>query len=260
MREPVRGGAALIHHSGPGEKMRSTQYMDISSEFLLSDKAPKTLSEAVYLRLRHDILSGELKPGTKLRFADLTNRYGAAMGTLRESLSRLTADRLVVAEGQRGFRVPPISLNELWDITQLRIEIETVALSESIKAGTSDWEADVLAALHRLLKLEGPRKAKPALLTEKGAFLHKRFHMSLVNASPSIWRLRVIEVLYDQSERYRRLQTSYLSGMLNSAQEHQAMADAAISRDTKTATRLLKIHLSKTAEMLASLTELWVEH
>jgi GntR family transcriptional regulator, carbon starvation induced regulator len=224
---------------------------------LIADEAPKTLSEAVYLRLRHDILSGQLKPGMKLRFADLSHRYGAAMGTLRESLSRLTADRLVIAEGQRGFRVSPISLNELWDITRLRIEIETVALSESIDAGTPDWEAEVLAALHRLLKLEDPRSAKPALLTEKGALLHKKFHMSLVNASPSIWRLRVIDVLYDQSERYRRLQTSYLSSMLNSAQEHKAMATAAISRNKKTATSLLKSHLSRTAKMLASLGELW---
>lgn len=240
-----------------GEKMNALENVGGKSEFLLAGHAPKTLSEAVYLRLRNDILSGELRPGTKLRFADLTHRYGAAMSTVRESLSRLTADHLVVAEGQRGFRVPPISLNELWDITRLRIEIETVALSESIDAGTSDWEAEVLAALHRLLKLEDPRNAKPALLTEKGAFLHKKFHMSLVNASPSTWRLRVIDVLYDQSERYRRLQTSYLSGMLNSAKEHQRMATAAVERDKETATKILKSHLSKTAKMLASLTEVW---
>lgn len=222
-----------------------------------ADDAPKTLSEAVYLRLRHDILSGQLKPGSKLRFADLTNRYDAAMGTLRESLSRLNADRLVIAESQRGFRVAPISLNELWDITRIRAEIEAAALGESIDAGTADWEADILSALHRLLKLEDPLNATPALLTEKGALLHKKFHMSLVNATPSIWRLRVIDVLYDHSERYRRLQTSYLSGMLNSAQDHQAMAAATVARDKKTATRLLKRHLEKTAEMVAAISDLW---
>jgi GntR family transcriptional regulator, carbon starvation induced regulator len=218
---------------------------------------PKTLSEAVYLRLRHDILSGQLKPGIKLRFADLTLRYEAAMGTLRESLSRLTADRLVIAEGQRGFRVAPISLNELWDITKLRSEIEMAALEESIDAGADDWEADILSCLHRLLKLDDRRTATPVLLTEEGAVLHKRFHMSLVNASQSIWRLRVIDVLYDQSERYRRLQTSYMSGMLNSAEEHRAIAAAAIARDKQNATRLLGLHLKKTAEMVATITGIW---
>jgi GntR family transcriptional regulator, carbon starvation induced regulator len=122
--------------------------------------------------------------------------------------------------------------------------------AESIDAGADDWEADILSCLHRLLKLDDRRTATPVLLTEEGAFLHKRFHMSLVNARQSIWRLRVIDVLYDQSERYRRLQTSYMSGMLNSAEEHRAIAAAAIARDKQNATRLLGLHRKKTAEIL----------
>ena len=58
----------------------------------------------MYLRMRQDILSGKLKPGSKLRFTDLAENYKAGNSTLRESLSRLTADRLVIAQGQRGFR------------------------------------------------------------------------------------------------------------------------------------------------------------
>jgi hypothetical protein len=76
--------------------------------------------------------------------------------------------------------------------------------------------------------------------------------MSLVNASQSIWRLRLIDVLYDQSERYRRLQASYISGMLNSAEEHRAAA--AIACDKQNATRLLGLHLKKTAEMVVTIT------
>lgn len=227
------------------------------SDYPLSDPAPKTLSEAVYLRLRQDILSGRLKPGSKLRFADLATQYEAAMGTLRESLSRLTADRLVVAQGQRGFRVAPISLSELWDITKLRAEIESAALVEAMDAGDDAWEAEILSSLHRLLKLDDRRSSTPALLTEEGAYLHKLFHMSLLSASPSIWRLRVVDVLYDHSERYRRLQTSYLSGMLNSAEEHREMAAAVIARNKAIAPRLLAHHLESTAKMLAEIDDLW---
>jgi GntR family carbon starvation induced transcriptional regulator len=93
------------------------------------------------------------------------------------------------------------------------------------------------------VKLDDRRTATPVLLTEERAFLHKRFHMSLVNASQSIWCLRLIDVLYDQSERYRRLQASYISGMLNSAEEHRAAA--AIACDKQNATRLLGLHLKK---------------
>jgi GntR family transcriptional regulator, carbon starvation induced regulator len=79
----------------------------------------------------------------------------------------------------------------------------------------------------------------------------------LLSACPSIWRLRVIDVLYSHSERYRRLQTSYLSGMLNSAQEHREIAAAAVARQKSRATALLTLHLEKTAEMLAGIHDLW---
>lgn len=237
--------------------MQSLRTAGRNPDFALSEKAPKTLAEASYRRLRQDILSGKLKPGSKLRFTDLTSNYEAGMSTLRESLSRLTADRLVIAEGQRGFRVAPISLGEMWDITRLRAEMESAALKESIDAGNDAWEAEILSCLHRLLKLEDRRAGTPPLLTEEGAHLHKLFHMSLLSASPSIWRLRVVDVLYDQSERYRRLQTSYLSGMLNSAEEHREISAAVIARNRSRATALLTLHLEKTAQMLAAIDDLW---
>lgn len=223
------------------------------------DQKPKTLAEAVYARLRQDILVGKLKPGSKLRFADLARNYEAGVSTLREPLSRLTADRLVTAEGQRGFRVSPISLNELWDITRLRSEIESAALAEAMDVGDDAWEAEILSCLHRLLKLEKRHSTTPLLLTEEGAYLHKLFHMSLLAACPSIWRLRVVDVLYDHSERYRRLQTAYLSAVLNSADEHRNIANAVVGRKKSKATALLKTHFERTATLLGSIKELWTQ-
>jgi DNA-binding GntR family transcriptional regulator len=66
-------------------------------EQTLRDDHSKTLAEAIYKRLRRDILSGRLRPGSKLRFADLKANHEAGTSTLREALSRLSADRLVVA-------------------------------------------------------------------------------------------------------------------------------------------------------------------
>lgn len=222
------------------------------------DLPPKTLVEAIYQRLRQDILSGRLRPGAKLRFTDLKSSYEGGTSTLREALSRLTADRLVIAEGQRGFRVAPISLTELWDITKLRAEIEAAALEAAIDAGNDAWEANILACLHRLSKLEErEERVAPVLLTEEGTILHKLFHMSLLSACPSAWRLRVVDMLYDQSERYRRLQTSYLPGLRNSPREHRELSEAVIGRHKQRATALLTLHLEKTAETLATVEELW---
>ena len=78
---------------------------------------PKAQADVAYDRLRADILGGALQPGTKLKLEALRGRYDVSINTLRETLSRLSADGLVEAEGQRGFTVMPASLADLIDIT-----------------------------------------------------------------------------------------------------------------------------------------------
>jgi DNA-binding GntR family transcriptional regulator len=222
-----------------------------------TEERPKTLAEAIYKKLRQDILSVRLKPGAKLRFADLKESYAAGNSTLREALSRLAADRLVIAESQRGFRVAPVSQAELLDITRLRADIETVALQSSIENGNDAWEAHVVAALHRLSKVHARTGATPTLLTEEGTQLHKVFHMSLLAACPSMWRLRVVDLLYDHSERYRRLATSHLPRGRDSMREHREIMEAALARNKQRAVALLNRHLEKTAETVSAVEELW---
>jgi DNA-binding GntR family transcriptional regulator len=229
-------------------------------EHVSTYEAPtKTLAEAIYNRLRQDILSGQLRPGSKLRFTDLKENYRAGMSTLRESLSKLSSDRLVIAEGQRGFRVAPVSREELWDITRLRADLESAALEASIDCGGDEWEANIIAAFHRLSKFAERSSDVPYLLTEEGALLHKAFHIALFSACPSMWRLRVIDLLYDHSERYRRLFTSHLPGRRDSEHEHREIMQAAIGRHKQLAVALLTRHLEKTAETLAKVDEVWAE-
>jgi DNA-binding GntR family transcriptional regulator len=76
----------------------------------------RSLVEAAYATLRHDILDGTLAPGLKLRFEMLRERYGVGASTLREALTRLVGDALVTSEEQRGFRVAEVSLDDFADL------------------------------------------------------------------------------------------------------------------------------------------------
>jgi len=67
-------------------------------------------------------------------------------GTLREALLLLVTDALVVAQGQRGFRVAPISIADFEDITRTRVLLETEALRRSCASGGEEWEAAIVAA------------------------------------------------------------------------------------------------------------------
>lgn len=88
-----------------------------------------------------------------MRLDRMKEQYG--IGTLREILSRLTAEGLVLAEGQRGFAAPPVTVRRLREIADLRLVLESHAFSQSFAAGDVDWEGRVVAAHHKLAVVEG---------------------------------------------------------------------------------------------------------
>ena len=73
-------------------------------------RAEETVGDSAWRRIRADILFGRLKPGEKLKLEKLKTSYGASVSTLREILNRLASERLVLAEGQKGFEVAPVSI------------------------------------------------------------------------------------------------------------------------------------------------------
>ncbi len=76
--------------------------------------------------------------------------YDTSVSTLREILNRLSSEGLVLAEGQRGFEVSPISESDLREIAALRLLLETHALEQSFARGDVDWEARLVSAHYKL--------------------------------------------------------------------------------------------------------------
>jgi GntR family transcriptional regulator, carbon starvation induced regulator len=214
---------------------------------------PRTLNERIYLQLREDILNGKLSPGTKLRFEMLKTMYAAGTSTLRESLSRLAAENLVVGEGQRGFTVAPVSLGELHDLTRTRQDLESIALRRSIEQGDDDWEAAVLTASHLLSKMTDPATGRLVLLPDETVRRHRAFHLALVSAC----LLHFIRLLYDQSERYRRFSTLHATVPRDTAAEHRELVEATLGRNADRAERLLREHLEHTAEVVTAISASW---
>lgn len=206
-----------------------------------------SLTTSVLDQLRADILNGLMEPGEKLRLEHLTSRYGSGRTPLREACSRLAAEGLVVASEQRGFRVAPISRDDLTDLTRTRQRIETLALRDAIIFGDSTWEADVRAAFEQLS--QRTRSATRAL-SSAWEEAHRGLHLALLGACRSPWLLRIHGQLYDQTERYRRLSEAYAGPSRDVEGEHAALVQAALSRDAERACALLTEHIAKTAEVV----------
>ncbi len=165
---------------------------------------PLTRVEETVNAIREDIISGALPPGEKLAIEQLRNRYGVGSSTVRESLSLLLPDGLVTARGQRGFTVAPISIDDLRDLSNTRILLETHALRESIAAGDDDWEADIVATFHRLSKAQEAIANQEEGATREWEVRNHQFHSATTAASGSRWIEQMLNTLHHHTERYRR--------------------------------------------------------
>lgn len=162
---------------------------------------------------------------------------------------RLASEGYVIQEDQRGFSVAPVSRSELVDLTQMRAEIESLAVKWSIEHGNDEWEAGVLAATHRLLKLNklGPDgQTIDANWNER----HLAFHQALVAGCPNQVLLQMRNLLSDRAERYRHLAVRYLKAPRDDRGEHEAMANAVLSRDCALADKLVRNHIETTTKIL----------
>ena len=206
--------------------------------------ASETRSVQLSTRIKADILCGALQPGSRLRLEDLRTRFDVSWSPLREALSRLVAQGLIVSEGTRSYYVAPIARSELACILDMRLMLETKALRMSIAAGDDAWETNLVTTRHSLRKLEAARWEENQLQAWEDG--HRRYHVALIGACGSPILLQHCLGLYDLSDRYRRLFLAVHSRDRDIGDEHESILQAALARDAEKACSLLNAHVSRT--------------
>lgn len=213
-----------------------------------------TLASACYQRLRSEIRSGRFKPGERLRIQALTEEFKIGLSPVREALNRLAADGLITQSDQRGFRVPPATVNELLELTRTRCAIMDLTLRDSIALGGADWEERVVVANYRISRVRyGSHPEYDAH--------HVAFHRALISACPSPWLLDFSDTLFELAERYRALaqRVAVETNVEAAMQEHEAIFKAVLARDADTAVRLQQDHIRVSSEMILSTKRLFDE-
>ena len=224
-----------------------------AAAFTEAESPPRTLIERAYRQLRKDIIDGILQPDEKLRVEHLKDRYDVGAGTLREALVLLLSDALVVAEGQRGFRVAPISMTDFAEITEARILLEVRALQHSLKSGGDEWEANLVAAYHRLTKAEEKLGSRRDVHFHEWEARNRSFHEALIAGCKSGWLRYLIGIVYRQAERYRQIALTKASTSRNVHAEHAELFAAATQRDVKLASKLLTHHIQLTFDLVRAI-------
>lgn len=200
-----------------------------------------SISEKAYRHIRADIIFGKLAPGEKLRLERLREDYAASVSTLRELLSRLSSEGLVVAEGQRGFEVAPVSAENLREIAALRLLLESHALKQSFAAGDMDWEGRVVAAYHKLSLVEKRMLSGEQADAETWKRYDWEFHHALISACGSDALLETHAPIYDKYLRYQMVAGIFRGEI--AAREHHKLLECALSRDSTAALDVLVVHI-----------------
>lgn len=217
----------------------------------------RSLSRAVYAGIRADILAGRYAPGAKLSPRTIATEYNVSLSVVREALTRLTEQDLVVAAPQLGFSVVELDIEDVRDVSRLRILIEGAGLRGAVEHADVEYEARVVASHHRLSRTRYLPAEPGETTTEDWARAHAEYHSALLSACPSP-RLRDLAAsLRETAELYRRW--SGLSADAHEARdvpaEHRALMEAALDRDPDRAVVLLTDHINKTATLLQSYLE-----
>lgn len=205
-----------------------------------------SLTSRLTQTLRDELLNGAFKPGQPLRLNQLCEQFDVSLSPLREAMSRLAAEGLVIAQDQRGYQVAPVSLKNHEEITALRVMLEPCALRAAMAQGGEEWEVDLVAAHHRLQMIE-KRTAVAGEAPADWEQRHREFHLTLIGAGQMPVLTQFCEKLLDFSDRYRRIFLRTRPLDRNIPDEHDAILKAALARDAETACALLTQHIERTA-------------
>ena len=194
-----------------------------------------------YELLRSDLVTGRIRPGAKLNVTRMAAELGFSLGAVRESLSRLTAEGLVEAEPQRGFRASPVSLEDLDDLVEARALVLGACARQAVERGDVAWESRIVAAHHALSRTGITRGL------EKWEVLHDEFHDALLAACTNRYLRHMCDALYVRGSRYRYLAIPLAGPKGRDVKgEHRDLMESALSRDPKGFAEALVAHNDRT--------------
>ncbi|GAB3571008.1 GntR family transcriptional regulator [Amycolatopsis endophytica] len=210
-----------------------------------------TRSAGIYARMRADILGGRLEPGQRLKFPELSERYATSVGSAREALTQLVGDGLVQSQPRQGYRVVPLSHEDLADLTVARVELESRVLWLSVANGDMAWESQAVAAHHVLARTPLFSDEDADHPSDAWSAAHAAFHQALLAGCPNRRLLTAARALREEAELYLQWSVSFgTEPDRDLPAEHAGLLDAATARDADRACELLRDHIAHTAQLV----------
>ncbi len=216
-RKPIVDGAA-----------RSSAYGDSSVDVVVQ-------------HIRQGIIDGHYGHDTKLLPSAIAERCGTSFIPVREAMRILESEGFVTFRHNRGAWVTPLSLEDLEELYDLRIEIEC----EAVRRARPCSERDIELLRDKVQRIQIANRRHE---TSKVVELNRDVHFLIYRRCNSPRRLKLIEQLWMHAERYQRMSVGFRDDAAD--EEHRTIIDYLAAGDHNAAADAMGDHLASTRALL----------
>ena len=207
----------------------------------------RLLSEKIASEIRSAVLSGEMRPGTRIRQELLAAHFGASRIPVREALKQLENEGLVVLAPNRGAWIADVNSEESIEVYKIREAVEPLAIFESVPSLT-DSDINSLDATVRELE---------SVTTLEGYIqLDREFHLRTYSRARMPQLLAMVERFWNSTQHFRRQfvkETFAKDGLPFSDPQHLLLMDAIRGRDAEAAQVLVRLHIRRTRILIQAI-------
>ena len=193
-------------------------------------------TQRAYELIRRKIITLELQPGTPINDQRLADELGLGMLPVREALKLLAHDDLVVITPRHGLYVADVNPADLQQISEVRLDLETLCARLAAQRATPD-ELAVLEALRQ------EQAATPTQDSRHLFDLDHKFHQAIARAAHNRYLARTLDHLFGLSQRLWYLQLPHLDFLPTAVQKHLELVVAIKARDAGLAADLMHEHV-----------------
>ena len=198
-----------------------------------------SLRDQVLAVLRQRLVSGSLEPGEIYSAQAVAAELGVSGSPVREAMLTLVNQGLMEPVRNRGFRIAEISVKDRADILEMRVWLEVPAM------GKLAAHPELLTAHETRLRGLAQQTVETARAGDLVAFLHadREFHLSLTDLLDNAVLTSVIGDLRDRTRLYGLNALKEQGRLVDSAQEHVTLLEAAAAGAASHAKKAMSAHL-----------------
>ncbi|WP_235837767.1 GntR family transcriptional regulator [Chitinasiproducens palmae] len=215
----------------------------------------QTLNGELFGRLKESILTGELLPGQRLKVSQIAENNGVSLNVVREALNRLAGEQLVEVVPQIGFAVRGLSSDDLRDLVRQRIIFEGVALRQAIGRGDLDWQAELVAAHHKLSRTPITEPHAPDRMNPLWLARHEEFNLAMMKSCGSPRLYQIVRQLAEATAIYQRALLPCIETKAELNSEHSELLDAILRGDPDASVNILAHHLEEMRDLMLPFLE-----